>query len=272
MKRKLRLMIVALIPMMLVFISSINCQEMLLKKRVDIGTSGDTISVAELFFDSNNFLTFFSGTNYGSGDSSYSTYINDTLVSDSFNNTYEYFNDSIVIYNNGSWAQTYYLNNLDEIVYDGYYHYTWFENNMIGFTIGSNSYSYEYDHEYKNPWFNESKYFKYHINGSEFLVSKSYKNDTVLRYENIILESIYGYPTKIKQISYSSSGSYWTERHFYYNVISNTPEKPHKNSYKVLSVSYFNLSGQQIEKPRSGFFIKREVTTSGMVSTKHFIP
>ena len=49
----------------------------------------------------------------------------------------------------------------------------------------------------------------------------------------------------------------------------NIPEK--LISIDVLSTTYFNLLGQQIDKPTKGFYIERKVTNKGIISTKHFI-
>lgn len=39
---------------------------------------------------------------------------------------------------------------------------------------------------------------------------------------------------------------------------------------KILSTSYFNIFGQQIQKPKKGFYIERSLTNKGVVSKKYF--
>ncbi len=43
-----------------------------------------------------------------------------------------------------------------------------------------------------------------------------------------------------------------------------------EHSPEVLSTSYFNLLGQEISKPKKGFYIERKLTNKGIISTKYF--
>ena len=56
----------------------------------------------------------------------------------------------------------------------------------------------------------------------------------------------------------------------YYNHVG-INDIPFNNDYKTLSVTYYNLLGQEIEKPKKGFYIERITSNRETVSKKYII-
>ena len=131
--------------------------------------------------------------------------------------------------------------------------------NLVGETYNGSSYYYwNYDSSYVNPWYNENKNLKLGIESSidmPFQMNFTSPSTEIARF--IVLESIEKYPTIIE-----FSNDEWEVAwyyHFYYHDLTNIYEQSIK-PYEVLSISYYNLLGQEIEKPKKGFFIERKIT------------
>ena len=60
--------------------------------------------------------------------------------------------------------------------------------------------------------------------------------------------------------------------YFYEWVMQDYALSIHEEQFpiEVLSTSYFNIVGQQIPKPITGFYIERKLTNKGVISTKYF--
>jgi hypothetical protein len=123
---------------------------------------------------------------------------------------------------------------------------------------------------YNNPFRHVWKTFKNHHTSSRKQVE--YENlpyGSYYRY--VVLDSENNYPTEIdKFMSDGPDHEVYIGTYLYsYRVITDIHEIPEQ--LKVHSVAYFNLLGQEIEKPKEGFYIERKITDKGPVSTKFYI-
>jgi hypothetical protein len=147
----------------------------------------------------------------------------------------------------------------------------WADDNLLekyGMENTAAEYSYT---NFANPYFNIWRTFKLNHEASYNQVEYIYfPNDNYYRYE--VIDSQHNYPTEIDRYAIDPLGNetFIGTYYFYFTTILDVPEIPTYS--RVFSVSYYNLLGQQIEKPKSGFYIERKVTDNGIISTKHFLP
>ena len=244
-------------------------QEMLVEKVVQLDYfTLDTVSVRKYTYNNDYQLTQRYSTDEFTGDTTFYIYNNDTLIYRSDGFTYEYFNDSVVKYEYDQINDIYYLNEADEVVISNNWTFNWSEGNMIMAELNSVIYHWDHDFSYSNPWYNENKNLKLGIEASIDMPFKNYRfNSTQSIARFIVLESIEKYPTIIE-----FSNDEWEVAwyyHFYYHDLTNIYEQSIK-PYEVLSISYYNLLGQEIEKPKKGFFIERKITNKGIDSKKYY--
>lgn len=243
-----------------------NGQEMLLKERVNLDWANlDTLSVTKYYYDNEIFLTQII-TYYEGGDIGTKNYSNDTLVNWSNGYSYEYFDDSIVVYVNNDIYNVYQLNEANETVKDYNATYTWIDGNLVYEDFSYFSIVWEYYAQYKNPRYNEYKYIK---SGDCWSSINMPLNGVIYADENYadfdVLESINDYPTIIKYMSDTwEHGEYI---HFYYHNLSDIPDKINEPT-EVLMISYFNLLGQKIDKPKHEIYIERKLTNKGVFIRK----
>jgi hypothetical protein len=121
--------------------------------------------------------------------------------------------------------------------------------------------------DYYNPYFNVWKTFKGQYTASQNQIEHKY--DLNPKYYEV-KDALHNYPTEIDEYAIGKRSTVYTGTYYYYyTFILDVPEIPEYS--KVLSVSYYNLLGQQIEKPKRGFYIERKVTDNGVISTKHYL-
>lgn len=194
---------------------------------------------------------------------------------------YEYFSDTLIVvtspeeYPYPEYVYYYYLNE-DGFIYkwhdkDNEYvtDILWHEGNAVKtYMNGVPKKSREYYNWYRNPFYEESKYFKndgiFGFGSGSHNMIKHY--DTTQFYE--VADDINGFPTKV---NWYFNGNLLRIYHYEYrSITSDTPEIPIE-PYTVHSVDYFDLMGRKIPKPTSGFYIERKTTDKGVISKKYFI-
>ena len=188
---------------------------------------------------------------------------------------YHFFNDSIVVpYSfDTTFVITYYPDDTDFIIRKTnpahVYLYEWENGNMVEETQNGESIkTVSYNLSYINPFYEENKYFRFSVNGSYNYVKEliNAENGSSSSYE--VSASTGPFPTKVEQY-YSGSLAYYHYFNYLY-VISDTPEIP-PEPIRILSVDYYDIMGRKIPKPTRGFYIRRETTDNGIISTKHYI-
>lgn len=130
--------------------------------------------------------------------------------------------------------------------------------------------TFTYHDDVSNPFYNENKFSKgawtpYGSWTGSYDMIKTHTNPSV-EITFTINDTLNGYP-----LSATSMGSGTFNYTFEYYIVTGTPELPAEKE-KSISISYFNLMGQEIEKPKQGFYIERKLTSIGYVSNKYFIP
>lgn len=118
---------------------------------------------------------------------------------------------------------------------------------------------------YANPYLNEKKYFRRAFQGSvNFLEHGDFRN---AQYEFVVNSSLNNHPVIVD--FYLDNELFSTAEYEYYDL-TNVEENQIYDTPLIIDVTYFNLLGQKIEKPRKGFYIERNHTTMGIISKKKF--
>lgn len=215
-------------------------------------------------------------------------YSNDTLFTtrlSSVTGAYDYFNDSVLVErskngNQSPWFK-YFVDEADQVTemknYQTTYHClnTWSDNNLIEVESLSNGFltTYEYYEGILNPHYNENKYLKGTDNpigywsGSQNMIKLIEGQNDKVEYK--VYDTLNGYPAVATIIE--DDNLFVGTVYYDYYVITGIPELPVEPA-RLISVSFFNILGQEIDKPRRGFYIERKITNKGIISTKYYIP
>jgi hypothetical protein len=143
------------------------------------------------------------------------------------------------------------------------YYYTYEDGNCIEISIpGVSSETMDYS-SYINPHLNERKYFRRAYMGSvNYLEHGDFTNSQI---DFDVISSLNNYPEKVNY--YADNELFSTIEYEYYDFFDVdeilTNEMP-----EILEVHYYNLIGQEIEKPLKGFYIERITTDKGIISSK----
>jgi hypothetical protein len=206
-------------------------------------------------------------------------YNNDSLIHSAFTSggdtsytTYEYFTDSIIGLNisiNGDTIREIYLfDDENKIVSqtDGYtnHSYIWENENCTVYTRNSSIFTYYYQ-SFVNPFYEENKNFRLGTKGSLNYNEFTYYGGYV--YENRVIESIENYPTIVER--YENDQLLFM---LYFNYLDFTGiNEFYEKKPQVFSVDYYDIMGRKIDKPKSGFYIKKQTTNDGIKSSKYYI-
>lgn len=124
----------------------------------------------------------------------------------------------------------------------------------------------DYDENYLNPFENENKFLKRSFHGSKnFLTHGEFISYT---YDQTVLNSLNGYPTEVDFTDGNENRNFFFE---YYNF-TGIDNWEFEEDASINNILYFNILGQQINKPAKGLFIEHTITERGVVSKKYFIP
>lgn len=200
------------------------------------------------------------------------SYSNDTIIETIFPDKTYYFDhagDTIIVTDSQGGEQFYVVNE--------HYQITSSSNGLSMEWAVTNLVKLYYDDElqevylytgFKNPYFNVFKTFKGDCYSSYSQIEEALIVGTEYSQYWDVTDGIYNYPT---EIIYYVDGEQPYTFYYYYHIVTGTTETE-MLSAKTLSVSYYNLLGQRIQKPTKGFYIERKTTNQGVISNKYFIP
>jgi len=263
----------------------LQAQDMYLKKKAtDYIFHNSSDSRNDYYYASNWYLDSVVKTkNDGNIDLIY-RYENDTLRTlDQITHSteYIYYNDHIELFSHSSnlnyLGLVYYLNDNKEVIRGDYYNpdevlysneeYIWKDGNCETYIRdGITEQKITYQSALFNPHFNQYKYFKIYAQGSNNFYTTLELNGML--YEYVVENTINDYPQEVKIYI---NGVYSINVTYEYYIINNIGE-PAGFPLTVLSTDYYNLLGQQIEKPAKGFYIESKITDRGIFSKKIYIP
>ncbi len=199
-------------------------------------------------------------------------YSNDTLVKKVIGNSsrrYYYQGDSVLYFQkepNGSYylSHVYYLNENNEVTHDnkcnaeGNYTYTinhfWENGNCVKASYENISEShFFYNKTIVNPYYNENKYFKKSFSGSNNIFN--FADFEYFTKAQIVLSSKNGYPL---EVDFYSSEGYSNLLLYEYYDLTDVNDAIMDDIGELLEIRYYNLFGQEIQKPAKGFFIEKK--------------
>lgn len=151
--------------------------------------------------------------------------------------------------------------------YIGSIDYDWEMGNCVNSenSIGGQEFM-EYDNLVRNPYYNENKYFKRSFLGS--LNQLTFGQFLTVDYTFTIISTENEYPTEIE---FSDSNGDTRTLYYEYHDPSGIGDGLQAQSFEVLSVNYYNLLGQEIQKPEHGFYIEIKITSKGISGKQFFI-
>ena len=254
-------------------------QEMYLKSVTNIRLPIDTVYSVEQYYYNGNWKLDSVTFTKPSGARSVQHYRNDTLidwVSPERTLEYVYFSDSVIQYNitsNSIKSVLYTDVDLHVIALDLYIlpdyiqtdYYTWENENIIAQDYLGGHVDYTYYDDILNPRYNKNSMFK--VESFNYLSSIKAAGSPY-EYIYFIDEAINSYPLIVTRFQSGNTPIFRSV--FEYDIISEVQENLPKEEI-VLSIKYYNILGQEIEKPRQGFYIERKHTTKGMFSKKYNI-
>ncbi len=209
-------------------------------------------------------------------ETTYGTYLfeNDRIIEEHYGSRlqfWKYFDNLVqqfaVQYNDTTLENTYFLNEDDQLCIDTLGHlinYCSWENGNLLDVMTVNTIAHDttrdpmiYDENILNPWYESNKFFRHDFWGSVNFIKK------IKAATFTVEDAINNYPKFVTQeVGGKMVGTYTFD---YYM----DPED--EGDSTLLSISYHNLLGQKIEKPKHGFYIERELTTKGVVGKKYFM-
>ncbi len=241
----------------------------------------DTANFYEYVYDSKDSLQYIFKQDYNHNTIITYTYEDGYCIktaSSTMTYNYEYLIDTIIekrYYQGNSLYRYYTIGDYNNVIrYSSINTYEWNEGNlMVGYLIGDTSFYRSYYTNYINPWYQENKYFRYAYqmgfkSGSYNLINHQCSVISGSTAEFNVIESIGPFPTIIEYTTEEKSTH--TIHINYHEINLDIPEIP-SDSYKVLSVDYYDIMGRKIPKPTRGFYIEHKTTDKGVRSKKHYI-
>ena len=220
-----------------------------------------------------------------SGSKTINNYRNDTLINEITPTTifeYVYNSDSIIKRNvTNSEIDRIYFTDLEnrELECDRYengnllvtYNYIWENENSILYSSSlGGSMIFNYHNEILNPRFQYNTPIRFGhdgTNGSMNYISELIVPDLNITEEFIVEELVAIYPLVVTRYTLGSPTFKYV---FDYYVISNIIEYVAGEEI-IESIKYFNIIGQEIQKPKKGLYIERIRSNKGIVCNKYFI-
>ena len=242
-------------------------------------SSGDFYRSSEVYYDEDWNIDSVSRL-YIYDEGQLLTYENDTLKEmlnrSSFSKYYYfYYNDSVQIF----WDKTsgYYhvtsdfhggddkidsihIYNYDSVIVSTAY-LTWDSENCTSidnYSIYSDG-TFNYYNDILNPYYNLHKYDRFGKYGSFNYVSNYTSIDTTY-YEWVVINTINDYPVEVVQYT---NGVHKNTIYYEYYMVTDINNNPIHEA-NILQIKYFNILGQEINKPKSGFYIEIIQTAQGI--------
>lgn len=257
-------------------------QELYLKTYLDTLITQIDGEYAEYNYHDNWDLDFIH--EYDGNNQSVYFYTNDTLMRSYAHgiNLFEYFQDSVIKFRveDGDTSVNYKYIMDDNKVQHGYGHVFNYSTRHDFFWLNENldsthyyqgdeiivKWFYTYSDNILNPRYNESKYLRNSYKSSRYYIEEFIPDEgNHIFYE--IIETIYNYPVRVKVYK---NGQHRRNITYEYYIVSGIDD--HINpDIEVLDVKYYNILGQEIQKPKSGFYIEVKQTSHGNQSKKYFI-
>lgn len=248
------------------------------KLKTDFISSGDR-SIDQYVYDDLSSLLGIYRTSFEMDTTLIQEYRNDTLISriyplENKKYIYKYYPDSVVdwqiVEGDTGAPYVYYIDSENKIIgTPGGTTFNWEGENMVSevYSDGKTNII-TYHDNMENPHFKEYKYYRWKYRGSHSFIKRIDFFDGSTE-ELVVTEKINNYP---RIVDFYKDSLHIIRYTYEYIEMPNSIETPtDPGSFVVLSVHYYNLMGQEIEKPRKGFYIERKITDKRIISTKHYL-
>ena len=259
-------------------------QEMYLKSVVKKRITPPTVTLTEDYYYDNTWQLDSVIYTWQGGNTTNYYYEGDSLINIKFSNgeliQFIYFEDSVVQYNTtqDKVIEVHHIDNENIEIRNDYYengiyswtaNNTWDNGNRTHVTSTSGWYQdYTFYENLLNPKFKRYRFLREgNFDRGCFNYLNYQDGQEQWEYELFVVEdSLNSYPTLVTTYIMGEPSDEYT--YDYYQVVD-IPEND-INKEKIISIKYFNIIGQEIDKPKNGFYIERIQTSNGYSTRKIF--
>ena len=259
-------------------------QDIYLKSVVKKRIQPPIVTLTEDYYYDNNWQLDSVIYTWQSGNTTNYYYSGDSIINIKFSNgdliQYIYFEDSVVRYNTtlNEVFEVHHIDDENKEIRNDYYangvynwtaFNTWENGNRTHLTSTTGWYQdYTFYENLLNPKFKRYRFLKEGNFDRGCINYISYSDgQEPWEYELFIVEdSLNSYPTLVTTYVMGEPSDEYT---YDYYIVVDIPENDILKE-KIISIKYFNLIGQEIDKPESGFYIEMKQTTEGLSSRKIF--
>ena len=259
-------------------------QDMYLKSVVEKRIQPPIVTLTEDYYYNNNWQLDSVIYTWQSGNTTNYYYSGDSLINIKYSNgeviLLTYFEDSIVQFNTtkNEVIEVHHMDSENKEIRNDYYAngtYDWTANNT--WVNGNCTYV-----SSASGWYQDRTFYQELLNPKlkryQFLREGNFDRGCInyIKYKDgqepwdyelfIVEDSLQSFPTLVTTYI---MGEPSTEFTYEYYIVTDIEESEMENEY-IISLSYYNLLGQKIEKPESGFYIELKETSKGFSTRKVF--